>query len=950
MLPICNIGGGIVTSNGIVSTGASGKYNTYSKSTGTFKEGFSKDGSYYVTSGGRLIGTSGTKSRREQRETQPTSPTTSPSNQAVQKQQEGPFKEGFSESGSYYVTSGGRLISTTITANRRFAEDQARLEAKDVKQIAYAQSKESLPGIYELKSEKYRAQYGAAVVTSLGEGRYGASEVKIPYATSTTGQRLYKDQIGVTSKGTPIFEENKKTVTAINLNQFDVSTPASRDQTAAYVGKYATAGALFSGIEQESKQGFTKQPYAKIPLTSEATSARISSLYRDKKIPGINVSAREFVAGANVFYSQAPGVKQVGGAITSTGSYLVSGSKRFKESFGKVTVYNPMNITGSEKTRATYQKFGINQTSESPTTTLGTTTIDYTGRYVRETGIMIETAPYTTTATAAGSAAVGYGLGYGGGKLIRKVETYKPGYGVAAQKIGTGALTGALAIEVVSSSPEELARQTPALVGGIAGTSRGYLRGVREPGFGAEVTPEEAGRITVKDFTVPRTVTELKSFEGSTARTTHVTTSKEVVSDLGKVDFITEARPEFAGGRKSVSSFGFFVSAPPKPIETIKIAGSLRTSFSGASGARPFNAVDPVAPTFTQTNVGSYSRRTGLKGYDYLAYAGVGEGSSSSIKPSVLPGTRVYSLGFDSQIGGVPKSVIARGPKAVNEWILRQDAAIARVPGENYAGSPEGQFVYPSRVTPEIAAQYKLDYTSPGVRISSIEGRPQRFYTVKADSKGAIRDFFSPPDTRAVQVIDVKATPTGGKAARLPGTPKSVSDVEISRSSGFGRVSYPSTFSSVPITRVSYSTSSGRSTFSSPISYSSRSSAVKSSSSISSGRYSYSVSPVSSVSSVRASSSFAVSSIAPSSVFNSSFYSSGVPVSSPVYSGGGFIPGLPNLYPPKSGSGVIKGTPRGFEYAPSLTAVAFNIRGSSRGRLSGVEVRPIASIRRKKKR
>lgn len=74
------------------------------------------------------------------------------------------------------------------------------------------------------------------------------------------------------------------------------------------------------------------------------------------------------------------------------------------------------------------------------------------------------------------------------------------------------------------------------------------------------------------------------------------------------------------------------------------------------------------------------------------------------------------------------------------------------------------------------------------------------------------------------------------------------------------------------------------------------------------------------------------------------------PPTTPGFTGIGGLPIIPGFGMGRGGSDIGSGSGRKYGYMPSFTAIAFNIKGSRPGKLTGFEVRPILSGSRKKRK
>lgn len=210
------------------------------------------------------------------------------------------------------------------------------------------------------------------------------------------------------------------------------------------------------------------------------------------------------------------------------------------------------------------------------------------------------------------------------------------------------------------------------------------------------VPVESTGIKFVESYTTPTPKGELLKVEGRSVRTTHVTTAKL------PSEFVTEARPEFAGGFRSANElYNFYKAAPDiASVKDVKV-----------SGYKTRTVIEQKAPEYgpglseTQTGVQVKTPAKDVPGYTrtqskpqaYLGYAGIFKGPLESSARVIAGKPDINILLFRDKVSPTPKSIQSQSLKEINRYQVSRGGETF-VPAENIAGaSVEGQLITPSR-------------------------------------------------------------------------------------------------------------------------------------------------------------------------------------------------------------------------------------------------------------
>ena len=255
------------------------------------------------------------------------------------------------------------------------------------------------------------------------------------------------------------------------------------------------------------------------------------------------------------------------------------------------------------------------------------------------------------------------------------------------------------------------------------------------------VKAESTGITFIEDNTVPTSKNTLKSFEGQTVKTIHVTPSDPF---KGTNQFITTARPEGAGSFRIQNNLLNFYKSSPEP------SGSPRA---------------------------------------YLGYAGIT--SADSIAPSsskVITGRpTIKLLMFDDQIAPTPSNF--NNIRDINAYQASQSGKTF-VPAENLAGvSREGQFITPSSYKGiSNAADFGLDQTQGSI-IQRSGKSTFTFYKQNLPSQnifGKVIDEVTGRNYYKLELIPTKTLPVSNEVTSFTGlnqyVPESFSKAPIESS------------------------------------------------------------------------------------------------------------------------------------------------------------------------
>lgn len=526
---------------------------------------------------------------------------------------------------------------------------------------------------------------------------------------------------------------------------------------------------------------------------------------------------------------------------------------------------------------------------------------------------------------------------------------------------GIGYGGGALLAGGIIANPRAAGEGIGGLIGGGYGFLHGYSRGLKPQKLGRFVDTRTSSLEVLPVNTVPRTRAQLRSFENQVVPWAHAGHGESIA--MSKIDLLSPGTrpgvfteggpgPRVSPGRRAMSSYGFFTSAPERPAYLLRTPSTQRAVLNPSYQAISARSTGPgllpdefLLPNYKLTGTKAKLRPAGVA-RAYGGYIGYGPSQYSS---DALPmvGTKSYVRYGFSQVIPPPRGWRSMGARGLNEALLRR-GGVLQVPAENLFGrSSEGQFVFSAKVAEVPGSQStKLVTIRKGRRFYVREGGPG-----KGASKVYQRvwDFFNP---QKLTVIDPLLTKAGtvplegelvGKKAKSAGRSRSTPyEIETRprytrqvRSSGRLSSSSLSVFSSIGLSSVA--------------SASRPSSSTSSRASPSSGaRYSSPGSSGSLGSSFGRSfgSSGSSSSSGSSGIFSSGGSSGSAGSSAPflITTPRVKLPSLPFLTPLTGRGSSSKPSRRTYRYAPSLKAIDLGIRGRptrSRGGFTGLELRPL---------
>jgi len=466
------------------------------------------------------------------------------------------------------------------------------------------------------------------------------------------------------------------------------------------------------------------------------------------------------------------------------------------------------------------------------------------------------------------------------------------------------------------------------------------------------VPSEKTGITFVEDYSVYRSLGELKGFEGRKVSTIHTTSGK---LPFKQGEFVTEAQTAGAGKFRSEQSLYHFYKSAPKSATDTTVSSYTRVRIVTLEG-RP-------APKDYLVKTGDYAAvsesvrgytRTTSEPYSYLAYAGIfGKNAKASGYKLVAIEPQISLLVGRDYISKTPNRMTGQSVKKINLWQGEQSGKTF-VPAENIAlATTEGQFITPSKYTGiagyegfqgsiirqtgrESFTYYKQDIAPPTNPVARalwrVAGKRSQYY------KFDIIEVETKPVTKATEAEAQLLTQKGAYAGEQyyssigtkyvrPTFRSSRASVTSPKSSGVmaSSAAYSSAVDSSQSQAVSTTSFTGRtssrpSTASYPVSTASFSSRVS--------RTNYSRTP-----------STAMSSITASSVGSSS---KGLVYPAPDITRQGY--NKPRRQGKSKGgkqkSSLVDWSPK---YYASVEAAAFNIKGTPTkiGTISGLGIRPL---------
>jgi hypothetical protein len=311
--------------------------------------------------------------------------------------------------------------------------------------------------------------------------------------------------------------------------------------------------------------------------------------------------------------------------------------------------------------------------------------------------------------------------------------------------------------------------------------------------FGFTTKPENLNMNFVEDFTIPRSLRELRGFEGKSASTIH-TADANPYGLFGKSFDVVKTEGRAEGWRARLDLFGIYKSSPE--IVGFDVGKGFYGEGLGKSNAWVYNRVEPslwgdkgvVSMAQGNSFIRDFSY-VNSKPNAYLAYA-IDFGDYTEMPKSVRFGKGVVNV-LDFRNDFISSNVGGNNLKGVVE--AQKYYGGTYVPSQNVFGmSGEGQFVSPvgTRIskTGEPVTYSFYRQSNPYISDTSFFGRVKGVaWDVGATITGSKYSLLRVIPSKTIPVIDVFGDGTKGVNAidRLGGR----------SSGGVVSLSYPSTFS-----------------------------------------------------------------------------------------------------------------------------------------------------------